>query len=160
VNSLLRRILLFESPASPWHADRWNTDKIIREELFSVERLEQHEASLAQAQEVTRKPQARRALNARLSDGLALLFTPPFDKTPLDPGYIKEYPPGIPQHWPRLEIMYKHASARYEILVENPKAVSRGVTSVVLDGASLPEGATRIPLLDDGATHQVRIMMG
>ena len=25
---------------------------------------------------------------------LVLLFTPPFDKTPLDPGYIKGYPPG------------------------------------------------------------------
>ncbi len=28
-------------------------------------------------------------------DGLALLFTPPFDQTTLDPGYIKGYPPGI-----------------------------------------------------------------
>ena len=28
-------------------------------------------------------------------DGLALLFTPPFDRTPLDPGYIKGYPPGL-----------------------------------------------------------------
>jgi cyclic beta-1,2-glucan synthetase len=28
-------------------------------------------------------------------DGLALLFTPPFDRTTLDPGYIKGYPPGI-----------------------------------------------------------------
>ena len=27
--------------------------------------------------------------------GIAMLFTPPFDKTPLDPGYIKGYPPGI-----------------------------------------------------------------
>ncbi len=27
--------------------------------------------------------------------GLALLFAPPFDRTPLDPGYIKGYPPGI-----------------------------------------------------------------
>jgi cyclic beta-1,2-glucan synthetase len=26
---------------------------------------------------------------------LALLFAPPFDRTPLDPGYIKGYPPGI-----------------------------------------------------------------
>ena len=26
---------------------------------------------------------------------LALLFTPPFDRTPLDPGYIKGYPPGL-----------------------------------------------------------------
>jgi len=28
-------------------------------------------------------------------DKLALLFTPPFDKTHLEPGYIKGYPPGI-----------------------------------------------------------------
>ena len=31
----------------------------------------------------------------RRTDGLALLFTPPFDQTTLDPGYIKGYPPGI-----------------------------------------------------------------
>ena len=31
----------------------------------------------------------------RRDDGLVLLFTPPFDQTPLDPGYIKGYPPGI-----------------------------------------------------------------
>ena len=27
--------------------------------------------------------------------GLAMLFAPPFDHTPLDPGYIKGYPPGV-----------------------------------------------------------------
>ena len=31
----------------------------------------------------------------RPEDSLAMLFTPPFDKTPKDPGYIKAYPPGI-----------------------------------------------------------------
>ena len=31
----------------------------------------------------------------RPQEGLAPLFAPPFDKTPLDPGYIKGYPPGI-----------------------------------------------------------------
>ncbi len=31
----------------------------------------------------------------RKDAGLALLFAPPFDKTTLDPGYIKGYPPGI-----------------------------------------------------------------
>ncbi len=31
----------------------------------------------------------------RPDDKLALLFTPPFDKTDKDPGYIKAYPPGI-----------------------------------------------------------------
>jgi cyclic beta-1,2-glucan synthetase len=31
----------------------------------------------------------------RRRDGLVLLFTPPFDATTLDPGYIKGYPPGV-----------------------------------------------------------------
>jgi cyclic beta-1,2-glucan synthetase len=31
----------------------------------------------------------------RPEDSLVLLFTPPFDKSPKDPGYIKAYPPGI-----------------------------------------------------------------
>ncbi len=44
---------------------------------------------------------ARRAMQAveeylvRPGDDLILLFTPPFDKTPLDPGYIKGYLPGV-----------------------------------------------------------------
>ena len=42
--------------------------------------------------------QAMAAVDERLirrDDKIALLFTPPFDRTPLDPGYIKGYPPGI-----------------------------------------------------------------
>ena len=31
----------------------------------------------------------------RRGDGLVLLFAPPFDRTPLDPGYIKAYLPGV-----------------------------------------------------------------
>jgi cellobiose phosphorylase len=31
----------------------------------------------------------------RLDDKIAMLFTPPFDSTPEDPGYVKGYPPGI-----------------------------------------------------------------
>ena len=31
----------------------------------------------------------------RPGDGLVLLFTPPFDRSPLDPGYIKGYLPGV-----------------------------------------------------------------
>jgi cyclic beta-1,2-glucan synthetase len=31
----------------------------------------------------------------RRADGLVMLFTPPFDKSPLDPGYIKGYVPGV-----------------------------------------------------------------
>ena len=183
----------------------------------------------------------------RRDDGLVLLFTPPFDQTPLDPGYIKGYPPGIrenggqythaavwsviafamlgdgdkagelfsilnpinhantragihrykvepyvacadvystpphigrggwtwytgsagwmyraglewilgfrlrgeallfdpciPSSWRGYEITFKYHSARYEISVENPRRVSRGVTFVELDGETLPESS-------------------
>jgi len=46
-------------------------------------------------------PEARLAMNSvreyliQYGDDLVLLFTPPFDKTPLDPGYIKGYLPGV-----------------------------------------------------------------
>src|SRR5665811_2555802 len=45
-----------------------------------------------------RAAQGMRAVDRELilrDDGLALLFTPPFDKSYLEPGYIKGYPPGI-----------------------------------------------------------------
>ena len=198
--------------------------------------------------------------------GLALLFTPPFERTPLDPGYIKGYPPGIrenggqythaaawsviafaalgdgeksaalfsllnpinrtstradvqhykvepyavaadvysvaphvgrggwtwytgsagwlyragieailgfrlqgaclclapciPKSWPRFEIVFKYRSARYEIAVENPNGVCRGVAFAELDGKRLPEGPARVPLVDDGQTHGVRVILG
>jgi cyclic beta-1,2-glucan synthetase len=39
--------------------------------------------------------------------GLALLFAPPFDRTPLEPGYVKGYPPGIRENGGQ----YTHAAA-------------------------------------------------
>ncbi len=45
-----------------------------------------------------RAARAMSAVNAQLvsrSEGLVQLFTPPFDRSPHDPGYIKAYPPGL-----------------------------------------------------------------
>ena len=56
---------------------------------------------------------ARRAMSSveeflvKRSDGLILLFTPPFDKSPLDPGYIKGYLPGVRENGGQ----YTHAAA-------------------------------------------------
>jgi cyclic beta-1,2-glucan synthetase len=202
----------------------------------------------------------------RHDDGLVLLFTPPFDKTPLDPGYIKGYPPGIrenggqythaavwsviafamlgegdkagelfsllnpinhsntragihrykvepyvacadvysmpphtgrggwtwytgsagwmyraglewilgfrlrgekllfdpciPSAWQGYEITFKYRSAHYQISVENPRRVSRGVTRLELDGKELADTSRHIPLTDDGVTHRVRLVLG
>jgi cyclic beta-1,2-glucan synthetase len=222
----------------------------------------------------------------RRDEGLALLFTPPFDKSPLDPGYVKAYPPGvrenggqythaalwsvlayaalgdgdaafdlfsllnpihhgatraaihrykvepyvvagdvysapphvgrggwtwytgsaawmyraglegilgfhlrgatleldpcIPRGWPRFDLVLRYHSSRYEIAVENPQGVSRGVVWVEVDGAPADRGedeaetvathgsdlatarrlGTRIRLADDGKTHRVRVLLG
>ncbi len=202
-------------------------------------------------------------------EGLALLFTPPFDHTPLDPGYIKGYPPGlrenggqythaalwsvmalaelgegdkaaalfsllnpinhartrtdmhrykvepyvvaadvyaapghvgrggwtwytgsaswmqragtesilglhiegntlrldpcIPSSWPRFEIALRHGTARYDIVVENPHGVNRGVAAAELDGAAIPmtgEGPLAVALQDDGAAHRLLVRLG
>ena len=202
----------------------------------------------------------------RREDGLVLLFTPPFDRTLLDPGYIKGYPPGIrenggqythaaiwtvlafamlgdgdkagelfsilnpinhassraaihrykvepyvacadvyanpphvgrggwtwytgaagwmyraglerilgfrlhgetlrldpcvPRTWRGFEIFFRYRSARYEIAVENPNSVCRGVARVELDGKVLADNHAQIHLADDGATHRLRVILG
>ncbi len=68
--------------------------------------------------------------------------------------------PCIPKAWPRFEIVFNYRSARYEIAVENPNAVCRGIVHAELDGETLPEGPTRVPLVDDGQSHTVRVILG
>ena len=202
----------------------------------------------------------------RRNDRLILLFAPPFDQTPLEPGYIKGYPPGIrengsqythaaiwsvlafamlgdgdkaaelfsilnpinhsstladahrykvepyvvcadiyaaPQHvgrggwtwytgsagwmyrasvegilgfrlkgatllidpcvpktWPLFEIQFRYHAARYEITVENPDGVSRGVSHAELDGETVTERPVRIELSDDSMVHRLRVVLG
>jgi len=66
--------------------------------------------------------------------------------------------PCVPRAWPGFEIL-RHRSARYDIAVENPHGVSRGVARIELDGVALPAAAP-IPLADDGARHRVRVVLG
>ncbi len=49
----------------------------------------------------------------RPDPGLALLFAPPFDRAPVDPGYIKGYPPGLRENGGQ----YSHA-AMWAILAQ------------------------------------------
>lgn len=199
-------------------------------------------------------------------DGLALLFAPPFDRSPLDPGYIKGYPPGvredggqythaalwsvmaladlgegdkaaalfwmlnpinhartridmhrykvepyvvaadvyaasgpvgrggwtwytgsagwmqragvecilglriegnvlhldpcIPKSWPRFEITLRNGASRYEIVVENPQSVQRGVAAAELDGAKIAARPLSCPLNEDGAIHRLQVRLG
>ena len=69
--------------------------------------------------------------------------------------------PCIPRGWPSFELVFRYRSARYEITVENPLGVCRGILATKLDGEMLT-GNKRllIPLVDDGATHRVQVVLG
>ncbi len=66
--------------------------------------------------------------------------------------------PCVPSSWTEYSIEWRHGSSRYEITVTNPRRVSTGVVRAELDGAGVNHEA--IPLVDDGATHTVRVVMG
>ncbi len=74
-----------------------------------IDSIAQSWAVLSGAGDRTRAAQAMASLSTRLirqDSGLALLFTPPFDQTPKDPGYIKGYPPGLRENGGQ----YSHAA--------------------------------------------------
>ena len=66
--------------------------------------------------------------------------------------------PCLPADWGWYRIVYRYFSASYEIQVNNPHGVNRGVRAITLDGEPLPDG--RIIRRDDGRIHQVYVEMG
>jgi cyclic beta-1,2-glucan glucanotransferase len=66
--------------------------------------------------------------------------------------------PCIPSSWPEYEITWRFKSSVYQIAVSNPERQCRGVREATLDGMSIDPMA--IPLVDDGKTHQVRVVLG
>jgi cyclic beta-1,2-glucan synthetase len=68
--------------------------------------------------------------------------------------------PCVPKTWREFEITYRHRTARYEISFDNSSGVCRGVSRLEVDGAVVEGNPARIALLDDGATHRVRVWLG
>jgi cyclic beta-1,2-glucan synthetase len=67
--------------------------------------------------------------------------------------------PCIPRAWPGFGLVFRYGSARYDLTVENPRGVSRGVSSVEVDGVVLA-GDLSVRLADDGKIHRARIVLG
>ena len=79
-----------------------------------IDSIAQSWGVISGAAEPARAQRAMRSVEAYLvrpGDDLVLLLTPPFDKTPLDPGYIKGYPPGVRENGGQ----YTHAAVWYAI---------------------------------------------
>ncbi|HTK71939.1 MAG TPA: glycosyl transferase, partial [Croceibacterium sp.] len=97
-----------------WYRRAWFDDDTAIGSAVSEEcRIDSIAQSWAVLSGVAGHDRASRAMAAvereliRDDDGLALLFTPPFDRIAHDPGYIRGYPPGIRENGGQ----YTHAAA-------------------------------------------------
>ncbi|HEX4641840.1 MAG TPA: glucoamylase family protein [Candidatus Acidoferrales bacterium] len=67
--------------------------------------------------------------------------------------------PCIPRTWPSYSLVFRYHSTTYNVRVENPRGVSRGIVRVEFDGQSVP-GPANIPLADDGSEHHILVVLG
>ncbi len=73
-------------------------------------------------------------------------------------GETLEIVPAIPKSWPGYRLTFRHRTALYEVAVENPKGEYTSIDQTEMDGKVLPE--SKIPLVDDGLSHSIRILLG
>jgi cyclic beta-1,2-glucan synthetase len=73
-------------------------------------------------------------------------------------GAVFALDPCIPASWPGYSITWRVGRSSYEITVTNPARQCRGIAEATLDGRPVDPAA--IPLRDDDARHEVRVVMG
>ncbi len=66
--------------------------------------------------------------------------------------------PCIPRVWPEFVVTWVIRGTTYRFVVVNPEHRSRGVASATLDGE--PVDARSIPIVEDGGTHEVVVVVG
>ncbi len=73
-------------------------------------------------------------------------------------GATFEMNPCIPSSWPSYSIEWRFGSTRYDIHVTNPERRCQGVREARLDEVAVDPRS--IPLVDDGGTHHVNVILG
>ncbi len=66
--------------------------------------------------------------------------------------------PCIPNNWKEYSIKYKYNNTTYDIKVNNPQGLNKGVKRISLDGKV--SVGNQINLVNDGKVHDVEVMMG
>ncbi|MFZ4700244.1 MAG: GH36-type glycosyl hydrolase domain-containing protein [Candidatus Methylumidiphilus sp.] len=91
-----------------------------------IDSIAQSWGVISGAADVERARQAMHSLReylVRQGDDLVLLFTPPFDKTERDPGYIKGYPPGVRENGGQYTHAAIWAAIAYAMLGDGDQAM-------------------------------------
>jgi len=111
-----------------------------------IDSIAQSWAVISGAAERGRASRAMAQVDAQLvnrSDGLVQLFTPPFDHTVHDPGYIKAYPPGLRENGGQ----YTHAAVwsvlAFALLGDGDKAAELFSLLNPINHARTPAGVDR-----------------
>ncbi|WP_073108226.1 GH36-type glycosyl hydrolase domain-containing protein [Pollutimonas bauzanensis] len=111
-----------------------------------IDSIAQSWAVLSGAADPARAATAMASLERHLlrrEDGLALLFTPPFDQTPQDPGYIKGYPPGLRENGGQYSHAAMWAVLAYARLGQGDKAAGLFALLNPINHARTPQEADR-----------------
>jgi cyclic beta-1,2-glucan synthetase len=69
------------------------------------------------------------------------------------------FEPCIPQEWDGFKVFHQFGTTKYEIEIENPNHVTKGIQRVELDSV-VHMTNTAIEMKDDQQQHRVRIVMG
>ncbi len=65
--------------------------------------------------------------------------------------------PCVPKSWKTYSVEVRFGETTYQVRVDNPRGVNRGVERVACDGSVVPNA--RVPISDDGRTHRVTVTM-
>ena len=68
--------------------------------------------------------------------------------------------PCIPESWPGFEVTLRRGSTRFDIRVDNPDGVAKGIASARIDGTEIAERPLRLDLPEDGKSHEIQVVMG
>ncbi len=68
--------------------------------------------------------------------------------------------PCVPKSWPHFEINFRQSGAHYDIRVENPSGVQRGIASAELDGVAISIVPLVVPMTRDGVVRNLKVVMG
>lgn len=111
-----------------------------------IDSIAQSWAVLSGAADTLRAATAMASLERHLiraDQQIAVLFTPPFDKTPLDPGYIKGYPPGLRENGGQYSHAAMWAVLAYANLGDGDRAHALFALLNPINHARTPEDAAR-----------------
>ncbi|RYF42637.1 MAG: glycosyl transferase, partial [Comamonadaceae bacterium] len=115
-------------------------------EECAIDSIAQSWAVLSEAADPQRAATAMASLQQHLvrrEEQLLLLFTPPFDQTPRDPGYIKGYPPGLRENGGQYSHAAMWAVLAFAKLGEGGKAAELFALLNPINHARTPEEAAR-----------------